>query len=407
MDVIVSNNAKDYVGFIKVSKLSDVVNITGKIDNLVLHKFNESDEVIVRILTKLKDEVGKLIYIREEESCNKTIQMIVLGSDGKYFNDEFFLDSGEELRSLLNNINEVYTITELSGANIVNEFFNKYLKEGKTNFTTGYLSSVKMAVSSMLESYKAKDLELLQLSETATEIFMNNSISLSKSEEEMETLKNVVMSLQEVKDSIVSKSTIPKGSNILFFPQISYIKERNIIRVKELGNFHYLSSFMLGLRIYLESVKYVKPKLIFVLPVGEQYEDTYKDFKWVTQQNATTMSVYYDSIVFTNFPTTEVLSKLLDDKEYDTFIVVDRLKSSQKHILNCKGSSVKYAISSTRFLDYFNLKSIDCFFNKDIKGSLGNIKHDTEYPDEVEQRERYYLREYKDSYEMLYNIKRG
>ena len=44
MNVIVSNNAIEYTGFLKVNKLENVLGVTGKIDCLVYHKSNETSE---------------------------------------------------------------------------------------------------------------------------------------------------------------------------------------------------------------------------------------------------------------------------------------------------------------------------------------------------------------------------
>lgn len=404
MNVIVSNNAIDYQGFIKVNKVEEVMSITGKIDCLIIHKSNESDDDVVKFLTELKDSVGKMIYIREFDSCNKAIQMIVVGSGGRYFDDEFFLESATELSNLVNNLEEVTEIAKLGGVNVIGDFFNRYLSNGSSNFNKEYLLVVKEAVANMIADYKAMDLELLQLSETATEIFANSANLISKIEEEKEKLQDIVLSLKESKDSIIPQTS--SGPNILFFPQVSYLKEKNIIRVKEIGNFQFLTSLMIGMKLYLEKVKYTRPKLVFIYPVGEQYEDLYKEFPWVTQRNSSTMEGYYNSIVFTNFPNREVLNRLLDDTDYDIYIIVDRLKSSSSHVLNSRGPSIKYAVSSSSFVNRLGLKLLSCFLHKDVDGSLYTIRYDNNYPNEVEQRERYYLREYSDFYERLYNVRR-
>lgn len=401
MNVVVSNNAIDYIGFIKVSKLEDVLSLTGDIDCLVLHKSNESDEVKIKCLSILKDQVNTMIYIRERESVETAIQMIVVGSGGKYFDDEFFLESSSELKNLIENLGSVTAIVELGGVNTVGEFFNRYLRDGSSSFNKEYLLAVKSAVAGMIAEYKQKDLELLQLSETATEIFANSANLISKVEEERQNLEEAIAKLKEAKDSIPVKTNIATSQSILFFPIVSYMKESNIIRVKEIGMFPHLVPFMLGLRLYLNSIKLVRTKLIVVCPVGEQYEEMYEMFEWVTQSSANTMKGYYSDIVFTNFPSKDVMYRLLDDADYDTFIVLDKLKASNKHILNCKGNSVKYALASESYSDRFKLKPMYCMFPKEVKGSMFSIKHINDYPSEVEQRERLYLRDYKSAYESL------
>lgn len=408
MNIIVTNNMVKYDGFMKVKTLEEACKVVGSIEFLVYHKSNETRENKVEYLTKLKDTVGTLVYIRGVDAVEQAVKIIVEGSGGRYFDDEFFLESSNELSSLISSLDEVTAIAELGGVNVVSDFFNRYLKNGSTGFNTGYLEIVKTAVSDMIDSYKQKDLELIQLSETATEIFSNSASILSKVESERKNLENMVSTLESAKQQ--ATMTMSSGSsmpNLLFFPRVNYPKEKTIIRIKELGNCSYLTSFMLGFRIFLERIKYVKPKLIFIYPIGSMYETWYKDFKWVTQKTYKTM-IGYNNIVFTNFPSKEVLTKLLDDTDYDTFIVVDRMKADQDHILNSKGT-VKYAISGNNVLKNTKpvIKPSSCFSSSfQIDGTLFNIGQLQDYPVEPEQRERKYLSEFNDAYESLYNISR-
>lgn len=408
MNIIVTNNMVKYDGFMKVKTLEEACKVVGSIEFLVYHKSNETRENKVEYLTKLKDTVGTLVYIRGVDAVEQAVKIIVEGSGGRYFDDEFFLESSNELSSLISSLDEVTAIAELGGVNVVSDFFNRYLKNGSTGFNTGYLEIVKTAVSDMIDSYKQKDLELIQLSETATEIFSNSASILSKVESERKNLENMVSTLESAKQQ--ATMTMSSGSsmpNLLFFPRVNYPKEKTIIRIKELGNCSYLTSFMLGFRIFLERIKYVKPKLIFIYPIGSMYETWYKDFNWVTQKTYKTM-IGYNNIVFTNFPSKEVLTKLLDDTDYDTFIVVDRMKADQDHILNSKGT-VKYAISGNNVLKNTKpvIKPSSCFSSSfQIDGTLFNIGQLQDYPVEPEQRERKYLSEFNDAYESLYNISR-
>lgn len=408
MNIIVSNNTIEYDGFMKLKTLEEVLEVVGSINCLVYHKSNESREEKVNCLTKLKDRVNTFVYIRDKDSLEQAVQMVVVGSGGKYFDDEFFLESAEELNRLISSLDEVTTLAELGGVNVVTDFFNRYLKNGSSGFNKNYLSIVKEAVSSMISDYKSKDLELLQLSETATEIFANSVEIITKVEKESENLKSLVSTLKAAKDeysfNLQSKPTnIP---SILFFPQVPYLKEKTIFRVKELGSCAYLTSFMLGFRLYLEHIKYLRPKLIFICSVGEQYELLYNNYKWVTQQSSKNMGNYYDSIVFTNFPTKEVVHRLLDDTDYDTFIVVDRMKSSEKHILNSKGGSIKYCVSGENSIEKSKVKVSSCFSTKNQQGMLFKMPIYIDYPKEKDQRERLYLRDCIKQYESLYSMRK-
>lgn len=406
MNVVVSNNKIDYEGFIKVSTLKDVIDIVGTIDFLIYHKSSETSEEKVDYLSILKDKVKTMIYIRKKEYVENAIQIIVVGSNGKYLDDEFFLENSTELSNLVNSFEEVTTLAELGGANVLSDFFNRYLKEGSSGFNTQYLKVVKEAVSEMLAEYKQKELELYQLSETATEVFAHSSNIVSKMEKEQERMRELIDSVKATakEEKPIQTTNIGSIPSIMFFPQISYLKERNIVRIKEVGYGMYLTSFVLAFRAYLEKVKNVRPKLIVALPLGSQYETEFKDFKWVTQQTIKNMSNYYNNIVFTNCPSKEVITKLIEDTDYDTFIVVDRLKTDSKHILNSKGVPVKYVVSGENSISKFKLQKNNCFSSlKDIKGTMFTIPIFEEYPVINDQREQMYFRSCGKYFDTLYN----
>ena len=409
MNILVTNNMVEYKGFIKVKTLKEACEVVGNVDCLIYHKSNESKESKVDYLTRMRDKVSKsFVYIRNKESVDNAVQITVMGMGGRYFDDEFFLESSEELQRLISSLDEVTAIAELGGVSVLSDFFNRYLKNGSSGFNEGYLTVVKEAVSGMISEYKAKDLELLQLSETATEIFASSANIISKVESESARLKGMVSNLEKARDKMrFANPVVSNVPSVLFFPTVSYVKERSILRVKEIGICTYLMSFMLGYRVFLERLKYVRPKLIVLCQVGSQFEVMYKDFNWITQQTQNIAKNYEGNVVFTNFPTREVLFKLLDDTEYDTFVVLDRTKSSKNHLLNCKGGSVRYCVSAERLMKENSIKESSCFSLKKIKGTLFSIPVFENYPKEYDQRERLYLKECLKSYEALYSLRRS
>lgn len=399
---MVTTLKQEYPGFIKVKTLKEVVSVVGTIDFLVYHKSNESKDEIVEVLTKLKDKAKTLVYIRDKSKADQAVQIIVTGSGGRYFDDEFFMESAEELNNLIKNFNTVTDIVELGGVNVLSDFFTRYLNGGSSDFNKSYLAVVKEAVRGMIAEYKEKDLQLLQLSETATEIFARSSEILSDMEGEREKLQTMLRQAQEEHQS--SKATAFMGvPSVLFFPQVSYPKEKMIIRIKDIGGCIFLTSFMMGFRLYLERIKNVRPKLIFVESVGSQYETKYKEYNWITQKTSKSMGNFYNPVVFTNYPIKDVLNRLLDDTDYDTFIIVDKLRNSKNHILNSRGSAIKYAISGSSIIDKFKLKKVECFTTiHTIPGTMFTLPVYPEYPLDSEQRERLYLRSCSQYYDALY-----
>lgn len=403
MNIVVSKNKVDYSGsFLKVSTLEEACHIRGTIDVLIYNNSNESNDDKISCLGELKDRVKKLIYICSEKNTDMAIKMMIIGSDGKYFDDEFFLESTHELDNLIGSLEEVTALANLGGVNVLGDFFNRYLKNGSSNFNSNYLIIVKDAVNELMLEYNQKNLEIIQMSETATDIFSNTSALLSSMKKERENMQDIVKKLSETARESVGTSKRPTGSSVLFFPRIDYIRDKNIIRVKEIGNFRYLVSLMLGFRVYLENVKNIRPKLIFIEPVGDLSEVGYEEFPWVKVSSVKSSSNYYNDVVFTNCPTRDVLIKLLEDDRYDIFIVVDRSISDKEHILNSKGACVKYAISGLNSILKFKLPRKDCITcTSEIEGTLFTVPMFPEYPEGKSVRERFYMSELSSAYEKL------
>lgn len=401
MNVIVTKNKVDYSNnFVKVSSLKEANEIIGTIDVLIYNNSSESSEDRIKFLGELKNKVkNKLVYICSESKVDLAVKMIIVGSDGKYFDDEFFLESPNELNNLISSLDEVTALAELGGISVLSDFFNRYLKNGSANFNSNYLMVVKEAVSDILSQYNQKNLEIIQMSETATDIFSNTSLILSKMKAERESMQEVVESMS---NKIKEPKVTTRRSSVLFYPRVSYMNERSIIRIKEVGSFRYLVSFMLGFRSYLENVKNVRPKLIFFEPVGDIIESVYSDFSWVKVSNSKLESNYHHDVVFTNCPSKEVINKLLNDDGYDTFIVVDRTISDKEHILNCKGAPVKYAVSGASVISKFNLNKKSCITSiTEMRGVLLTVPLFPEYPLDSSARERFYMSEMASGYDKL------
>lgn len=403
MNIVVSKNKIDYSGsFLKVATLEEACQVRGTIDVLIYNNSNENKNDKIAYLGKLKDMAKKLIYICNDKNTDMAIKMMIIGSDGKYFDDEFFLESSYELDNLINSLDEVTALANLGGVNVLSDFFNRYLKNGSSDFNSNYLMVVKDAVNELMLEYNQKNLEIIQMSETATDIFSNTSALLSNMKKERENMQDIVKKLSENAKESVGVSRRPTGSSVLFYPRINYVKDKNIIRIKEIGDFRYLVSFMLGFRLYLENVKNLRPKLIFVEPVGDLIEERYSDFPWVKTSSVKSSSNYYNDVVFTNCPNKDVLNKLLDDSDYDIFIVVDRTVTDKDHILNSKGSSVKYAVRGISIISKFKLPRKDCICClSETNGTLLTVPLFPEYPIGTSVRERLYMSELSSAYEKL------
>ena len=74
MNIIVTNNMIKYEGFMKLKTLEEASKVVGSIEFLVYHKSNETRENKVEYLTKLKDKVNTLIYIRGADAVEQAVK---------------------------------------------------------------------------------------------------------------------------------------------------------------------------------------------------------------------------------------------------------------------------------------------------------------------------------------------
>lgn len=392
--------------FLKVESLKQAASTVGNIEFLVYNESTDTDNEKSIYIDQLRSRVGKFIYIRDPERGDDAVKLLMPALNGIVFDDEYFLEDEEELLNMLECSSEIKALTTMNGVAVVNDFFQRYManENGKEVSNKAYLSVVKNAVRTMVGDYDSKNKELIQMSKTATELFTNTSKALAGSDAQIGLLKK---QMEDFEEKIRARRDLPDtsvsvGPAINYFPQIRYLKEKRIIRIKELGNVPFLTSFTLGLRLYLENVKNVKPKLIVIWQKGSLIEKSYSDFNWITQSTMKDKRNFYgQSIVFTNHPSSDVINELLKDDEFDTFIILDRSLYDNVHLVNSKGD-LFYAVGSPRYIKKFRLSPRDCFSSTISKGNWAfYIDYDENYPAERVNRERFYMQTYKEEYEMM------
>lgn len=410
MNVLVSDTTNSYSDWVVVRNLSDVNEIVGNIDYLVYHKSKESPEGKIKALSKIgRDRTDcKIIYVCCKEKVDNAIKMLVTGGlNGKYVDDEFFLESEQELNNMVSDLHNIVTSTELSCSSVLNDFFNRYLSEGAKGVSKGYLKVVKNAALEMSESYYEKNKEILEMSESAAEIFSSSVDIISQMREQTSSLEKDLRTLKD-KNSMLdafSMNNSSVNSSILYYPKVKYMKSKLIFRFKDLGRTPFLVSFLFGFREFLDRIKSVRPKMIVIEGNGKLLEDRYKDYNWVTNTNKTDNRHFYNNIVFTNCPTSMVLSKLLDDNSYDTFIILDRTINYKENVLDCKGTNL-FVVNGKSQIDENKLQKNNCISSiKYIEGALVNIPYFEDYPDRDDQRINLYLKECASVYETIYSKK--
>ena len=408
MFVLVTQNDREYEDFMKVSTLQEAADSVGIIDALIYHDSDEPTITKIKLLESLKPKVLKVVYICSEETLDLAIKMEVTTMAGVTILDEFYMESNEDLFELVNNLNEYSLVEEDGSIDVLLDFTKKFLQNNKTDFTPTYIKNVKLSVQNLIKQINKRDLEMVSMSETATQIYNSIDENMSGIVSENNTLKESVIKLKSLleernSDIEAMEDGLNRAPSMVYFPVVNYPKEKKIIRIKELGNVRYLTSFALGLRIYLNTVKNVRPKLIFIMPIGDIYQKQYEGYNWVTQSNLRDKKFYYSDVVFTNCPNKEVITTILDDMNYDFFVVVDRTKNGEKMLLNSKGP-LWYALQSKSVLKKFNVKlGMNPFFTSCdfIDKTKFCLMGDMNYPEDKAARERFYINNHRNEYDII------
>ena len=409
MNVIVSNGRR-YNGWTVVNKLQDLTVMVGEINFLVYHKSLESAEDCVKYLSLIMQSHPETIvlYVRDKDSVVQAVRILVEGSGGRYIDDEFFLEDEVQLNQLISQWQGMISLTEMSGVGVISDFIHRYMQTGGKGITPGYLQVVKNAAESMAIAYKDKSLEVLQLCESAADLFKGSVDLIQNIQEEQSNLERVVSELKgKLQSGDTANLPIPVAPQVGYFPRVTYMKSKvSIIRVKDLGRSPYLTSFILGFRNYLQYVKKVRPKLVIIEPLGEMLPKVYNKYPWVTQQTKNNMASYSGNVVFTNCPLKDVMDRLLSDPNYDTVIVLDRLLITSQHLLNCAGEEPLYCIKGESAVKELKINVRRCFsVITEVSGSMFTIPIFMEYPKDVDMRERKYLSECHLFYDMMHKVK--
>lgn len=406
MIIVVSNkelNLGSSGNILVVKSLLDASKVMGDITALVIYSSSESTNDFAAHFATLKNKsIGSLWYIANPENKDDLIEMSVIGSGGYYIEDEFFLESDDLLESLISGGGSSQ-LMEIGGVGVLKDFVDRYLQGTSNQIPKGYLQVLKSAVTQMSDEYKRKSDQLIVLSEKATSVIEDSSLGLQEQEKERKRLAGI---LKEIQESMEDTKPQTRGSNVTFFPRVSFLKEKDIVRIKDIGRTPYLFSFVYGFLKYADKVLNKRPKLIVIEPVGTNFETHYSEFNWITSENHTDRSKYFAEVSFTNYPTTQVLTSFIEDSAKDFFIVLDRTTTSPEHILNTrKTRSVHYAVTGNSVIESLKLKSKNPrmkYFSsaKELAGAEFMIPF-FDYPEPAFERENLYLTRCGEQYQTL------
>ena len=264
----------------------------------------------------------------------------------------------------------------MGGINVLEGFIDAQLASGsKSKIPKGSLKALKGAITTVNNQYTALMEQKNAMSVGAVEMFTEVSNTMGLMSKEMKDMQEKLEELEKM-----GKPSNQRGSfgsmvkpAVTFFPTVTYLKEKEIYRFKEIGHCSYITHFIFAMRDFFENVMNRRPKVIFVYPKGKLYEELYKDFSWVTQESVSDISRYFNKIVYTNHPTRDVINTLLDDAKFDIFILVDRSVSSKDCILTAKGKPFFLSESKSMIEKLKCDLSRTIFFDRAVKKSFGVV----------------------------------
>lgn len=402
MKVIVTTGlkGKSYPGYLPATSIEQALAVIGGIDLLVLHRLNPEEPNFSDRLSALLGRSARTFYISSPGQRDSLVSLHVIGNGGTVIDDEFYLDSAGSLDNLTSETNtSLVTSSDMGGVKVLKDFISKAQSGSPIN--PAFLKVVSRATEGVVEQFTETKAELERVSRAATVQFERISKKTERlqavGDEAQTQLTKLMTAVQAAQNNKTVQSSTPSSqSSIIFFPRVTYPKKRNIILIKEYGDVRLLTSFSLGLRLYIEGVKYRKPKLVFIMPAGDQYTRKFDGFSWVTRETQKSSS-RFNQVIFVNHPSKDILFEILDDEQrYDTYIIVDRTKMSPQHILNYGGSKTFNAVSGSSAVSKFKLDPTRCISSvsalEGVEMNIPNVKlsNSDYFPSKPEDKESVY-----------------
>lgn len=403
MKVIVSTELDDnFTKFVVVGSFKKVKELQG-VTTLIIHKYKESDfDAGVFVSQFHNNGIDQFIYI--SSSPSSTLQMVLKGVNGYYYEDEFYFEDEDELSTLLEDLGmedeDENTSLATSALNVVNDFVSSFAKGDERIKAPLYLENVTSAVNELSLLTHQQELQLNTMGASALEVFEKASAIIRNMDAQN---KNIEKKLEELENqqsnSFSSKPAF--GNSIMFFSPYKYIGNSKILLIREYAPCRYLTSFVMGYLHHLHYVLNRRPKLIFVHQKGAGVSAKYADFTSITQESMGMSSLYDNEIIATNNPKKEVMKDLLT-KQNDVIIVVDRLYGNQD-IVSGRVTKIN-AVGSRSDIARYKVRPEDTIFSitrqpKELF-TLPTIKN---FPTEIDARYAAYTQVLGSKYDILDN----
>lgn len=348
---------------------------------------NDTEEKAPEAIAALKDprlQDAQLIYINDEPDT--ALAMAITGLNGTIYTDSYYLESPDLLEGILAAGTDLVLADDVSGDKNILLAFHESVRDGKT-LPNATLEIVAQSSSNVVAAYERSEEERREQAEVSVGILSDMNGSL----EQLKTYaRNSKAALEAAKAQLQSTHTSGTGGpRITIFPPVDYHGNKPIYRVKDLGHMKYLTSFMLGLRDYLQDRLNMRPRLIFIESPSEVTRTHYREFPWVDDSMSDGDPALHAPVVFTSRPTAALLhDKLIQDNNYNAVICVDRTVHSHSHMVTGSASRTVYAANGlSSVAGYVNFPLERLITSHTLyAGTLTHVPMFTQYPDSPNRR---------------------
>ena len=354
------------------------------VEAVVIHDTEEEAPEAIAALKDPRLQDAQLIYVNDEPDT--ALAMAITGLNGAIYTDSYLLESPDLLEGILAAGTDLVLADDVSGDKDILRAFRESVREGKT-LPSAALERIAESSSNVVAAYERSEEERREQAEVSVGILsdMNDSLATLKEHARRSeaTLKAARAQLQSAHTSGNS------GPRITNFPPVDYQGNKPIYRVKDLGHMKYLTSFMLGLRDYLQDRHNMRPRLIFIESPSEVTRTHYREFHWVDDSMSSDDPALHAPVVFTSRPTAALLhDKLIQDNNYNAVICVDRTVHSHPHMVTGSASRTVYAangLSSVAGYTNFPLGRLITSHTL-YAGTLTYVPMFTQYPENANRR---------------------
>ena len=408
MRVILSEHlVVDYDGYTVVSDIEELSKIDD-IEVLIIYDIDIDSFDVARAFPKWVKELRIPTFIYISEHPDTKLKLLINAKDGfigEYIEDEFYIDSEEDLNLLVEEIqtgeytNDKGELIESNGG-IIHDFIrmvatgdnkaNTELIQNQVKEALDGIVSICVDQAKYLQSAASSSFDTFDRLATVVDRYDLMIAELRKQAQEKEL------------ESISQSNKAPFSSTITSFTPHKYRGLARVLYIREYTPCAFLTSFLLYYRQYLHIKRDKKVKLIIVTQRGLQIRKRYGDFSSISIESESDPELYKADVVTTNDPKETVMRKLFESNN-DIFIVLDRLYQRDP-IVTGQVKRIS-AVSGENDVEVFDLnaeKTIIPFTASNVddnKKFLCVIPAFTKYPKEENARFQGYYQHFKEGFD--------